>query len=58
MGREGEGGMSTAEKNARAYCLSIGADPDEIVFGFQRHGTDGMLKYESERWRWYMGASA
>lgn len=50
--------MSTAEKNARAYCLSIGADPDEIVFGFQRHGTDGMLKYESERWRWYMGASA
>jgi hypothetical protein len=49
--------MNPREANARAYCLSIGLDPDEIIIGWQRHGEDGMLKYEGERWRWYLGAT-
>jgi len=48
--------MSPAETTARAYCHSIGLDPDEIILGFQRHGPDGMVRYESERWRWYANA--
>jgi len=48
--------MNYGESNARAYCRSIGADPDEIIVGFNREGDFGLVRYESERWRWYVGA--
>jgi len=49
--------MSPGEANARAYCKSIGADPDEIIVGWQRDKRGTLEKFESERWRWYVGAT-
>lgn len=48
--------MQHGEANARAYCLSINVDPDEIIVGWNREGGFGLVRYESERWRWYVGA--
>ena len=44
------------EDKARAYCVSIGADPDELIVGWSRNKWGGLDRYESERWRWYVGA--
>lgn len=44
--------MTPAEQSARAYCHSIGADPDEIVWGGGRL-RDRICK---PRWCWYVGA--
>lgn len=48
--------MTSQERNARAYCLSIGADPDEIIWGvnYQQHGS--RIKVHDRRWRFYIGA--
>jgi len=44
------------EDRAKAYCASIGADPDEIVVGFRRY-RDGFLHRDRKpRWQWYVGA--
>jgi hypothetical protein len=39
------------EARARAYCESIGADPDEVVAG-----CDWGARFRQPRWRWYVGA--
>jgi len=44
--------MTSAEQSARRYCHSIGADPDEMVWGGGRL-TERTYK---PRWRWYVGA--
>jgi hypothetical protein len=52
--------VTPQERNARAYCLSIGANPDEIVGGyptpkfFWRTGIREWVK--APRWSWYVGA--
>lgn len=48
--------MSPGEQNARAYCLHLGLDPDEIIVGWQRDKWEFLERFESERWRWYVGA--
>lgn len=45
--------MSPAERNARAYCLSIGADPDAKVKGWLERR---LVIWP--RWMFYRGASA
>lgn len=46
---------TTAEQNARAYCEAIGADPEEIVSGYQSVAF-GAVWIERPRWLWYIGA--
>ncbi len=44
--------MTPQERNDRAYCLSIGANPDEIVWGYAGQ----KVKSHAPRWRFYVGA--
>lgn len=44
------------EQDARAYCASIGADPDEVVSGYIRHHS-ACHWTRMPRWRWYLGVS-
>jgi hypothetical protein len=46
------------ERNARAYCRSIGADPDEWVEGVDELRFGTRERMSCPRWRWYVGASA
>lgn len=39
------------EKRAREYCASIGADPDEMVWGYWV--TDVRRWISAPRWAWY-----
>ena len=43
---------------ARAYCLLIGADPDEIVPGYTLDASRKRRWCHKARWRWYRGISA
>lgn len=46
--------MSAEQADARRYCLSIGADPDEMVFGYVID--DYRFAYQwvsSPRWSFY-----
>lgn len=45
-----------SEQNARAYCRSIGADPDEWVDGHDEIRFGTRLRMSQPRWRWYVGA--
>jgi hypothetical protein len=44
--------MSDQERSARAYCHSISANPDEIVWG----GGRIQNRTYKPRWQWYVGA--
>lgn len=44
------------EQDARAYCVSIGADPDEVVSGCMPHRSPRQWVRMS-RWRFYLGVS-
>jgi hypothetical protein len=44
------------EANGRAYCRAIGADPDERIIYWQRHGDDGHVPYGMSRWQAYVNA--
>jgi hypothetical protein len=47
--------VSTQEQRARAYCHSIGANPDAMVSGVNwRFGHADRIT--QARWRWYVGA--
>lgn len=46
----------STEANARAYCISIGADPDELVNGYARD-IRPRLWISAPRWQWYLGVS-
>lgn len=48
--------MTSSERNARAYCLSIGADPDEIIWAIDSHRNGSRVKVHDRRWRFYIGA--
>lgn len=55
--------MTSAEQTARAYCHSIGADPDEVVGGYSapvlpvlRGWREARVWTTCPRWRWYIGA--
>jgi hypothetical protein len=43
--------MNPLQKAARAYCLSIGADPEEIVWGYWV--TTKREWISAPRWSWY-----
>lgn len=52
----------TPESEARAYCRSIGANPDVLVRGWNR--VDGGREWGmvggfevKPRWQWYLGVS-
>jgi len=47
--------VSPVERNARAYCLKLGLNPNEIVFG-TLEGRAGWCS--APRWCWYQGARA
>lgn len=42
----------SAEAEARAYCRSIGTDPDAVVRGYNFTGP-----VMRPRWQWYLGVS-
>jgi hypothetical protein len=48
--------VTPQERNARAYCHSIGADPDEIVWGLRPCPFGQVNRFSQARWRWYVGA--
>ncbi len=48
--------MTYSEKTGREYCLSIGADPDEMVWGYILTPQGRRERIESKRWCWYVGA--
>jgi hypothetical protein len=48
--------VTPQERNARAYCLSIGADPDELVWGVRPAPFGQVNQFTMPRWRWYVGA--
>lgn len=57
----------SSEDQARAYCRSIGADPDQEVGGYlastgmafgQWRAVPSRRWVRQSRWRWYVGASA
>jgi hypothetical protein len=43
--------MQPQELNARAYCIHIGANPDEVIWGYIQRQFVRM-----PRWWWYRGA--
>lgn len=45
--------MAIGEPQARLYCQSIGADPDEVVWGYVM---GERTRVYCARWRWYVGA--
>jgi hypothetical protein len=47
--------MTSQERNARDYCLSIGADPDEVIERWWG-STYGGYFTQSPRWLLYIGA--
>lgn len=48
--------MRREEREARAYCESIGADPDELIWG--GWGTGDRIEWlQAPRWTWYRGAN-
>lgn len=47
--------MSHTEQNARRYCMELGLDPNQVVWGYYMNS--GLReRIECARWRWYMGA--
>lgn len=48
--------MTLQERNARAYCLSIGANPDELVWGPANDFSRPKARVRAPRWHWYVGA--
>ena len=48
--------MTSQERNARDYCHSIGADPDEEIDCWQSHPNGGGYFTQATRWRLYVGA--
>ncbi|MGX9980684.1 hypothetical protein [Methylobacterium fujisawaense] len=48
--------MTHQERNARAYCLSIGANPDELVWGPANDFFRPKARIQAPRWHWYVGA--
>jgi hypothetical protein len=52
--------VTPQERNARAYCLSIGANPDEPVSGYPTPSFFWFIGdrqwVEAPRWCWYVGA--
>lgn len=44
--------MTPQENRARAYCLNLNLDPDEIVGGYWVHG-DSREWLSAPRWSWY-----
>ena len=47
----------SAESEARAYCLKIGADPDDVVFGWSSSRYGKGVRVMQPRWQWYLGVS-
>lgn len=50
--------MRTEERDARAYCESIGADPDADVSGYFDTGAGQAMWLSAPRWTWYRGSNA
>jgi hypothetical protein len=48
--------VTPQERNARAYCLSIGANPDEPVSGVNKEAFGHGHRVTAPRWSWYVGA--
>jgi hypothetical protein len=48
--------MTSEERNARAYCHSIGANPDEVVWGLKPGAFGQVRRISQARWRFYVGA--
>lgn len=51
--------MSDQERSARAYCHSISANPDEIIWGYSQKAAPipkGRVRSHAPRWQWYVGA--
>lgn len=45
------------ERDARAYCRSIGLNPDDMVLGVDDHRFGSKLPSVLPRWQWYLGVS-
>jgi predicted RNA-binding protein with PUA-like domain len=48
--------VTPQERNARAYCHSIFADPDELVWGPANSFFRPKARVKKPRWQWYVGA--
>ena len=48
--------MSTQEQRARAYCRSIGANPDQVVKSWHGFEAGGGYFTTAPRWTLYLGA--
>lgn len=48
--------MSHQERNARAYCRSIGSDPDEVVKAWHGYAHGSGYFTAAPRWTLYLGA--
>jgi hypothetical protein len=43
--------MTPRERKARSYCLTINADPDELVWGYFLNNPE---RVQAPRWCWYV----
>ena len=48
--------MTKYEWYARQYCLMIGLDPGEVIWGYDYDHSGRSVRYERPRWTFYIGA--
>lgn len=49
--------MTSQERNARDYCRSIGADPDEMIWVTDVDRFGSKIKVHDRRWSFYVVVS-